>query len=362
MPKDYYHILGVKKDASEDEIKKAFRRLAHDHHPDKGGDAAKFKDINEAYQVLGDKTKRTTYDRFGSAAFDGQGAGGPGPGGFGGGFGFDPSQGFQGGDMGDLGDILGEMFGFGGVGGGHARTSRGQNVEIQIDLTFREAVFGVEREIRLKKLMTCEACAGSGAENGSKIVTCDTCHGNGQVRQTQRVLFGVFETNVPCTRCHGRGKIPEKTCHTCSGSGVTRREQTMKISIPAGVSEGEVLRVNGAGEAAPFGAAAGDLFVHLRVKSDAAFTRSGHDIQSRVEVVFSILALGGTIQVPTLDGLSDLQIPAGTAQDSTFVLRGKGVPSSRKRGDHIVKIAVVVPKKLSKEQKSLLEQLREQEL
>lgn len=365
MAKDYYSILGVQKGASEDEIKKAFRRLAHEHHPDKGGDQQKFKDINEAYQVLGDKQKRTTYDQFGSAAFE-QGAG-PGPGGFGGagGFGgFDFSN-MDGGGFGDLGDVLGQMFGFGfggGGGGGRARQARGRDVEVEAGLSFREAVFGVEKPIKLYKHATCSRCQGEGAEPGTKVVDCSACHGAGQVKQSQRTPFGTVQMSSVCSTCQGRGKKPEKPCNLCRGIGVERREEKVAIAIPAGIADGETLKVSGQGEAAPYKGGAGDLYVRIRVKADPQFERDGNTIVSESFAPFTTMVLGGTIEVDTLDGKTTLKISEGTPPGSVFTLRGKGVPYVRSggRGDHLIRVQPEVPKKLSREQKRLLEELKKE--
>lgn len=366
MAKDYYAILGVSKTATEDEIKKAFRRLAHEHHPDKGGESQKFKDINEAYQVLSDKQKRAAYDRFGSAAFE-QGAGGAGSGGFGGGFG-----GFGGFDFGnvdadafgDLGDVLGQMFGFGfgGGGGGRTRQARGKDIEVELELTLRESVFGVEKPLRLYKHGTCSRCQGEGAEPGSKIDTCPTCHGAGQLKQAQRTPFGTIQMSSPCVECQGRGKRPEKTCHLCRGMGIERREEKVAIAIPAGIADGETLKVPGQGEAAPYGGRAGDLYVRIRVKHDPDFERDGNNLVSQLSVPFTIMALGGVVEVHTMDGKTSLKIPEGTQPNTIFTLRGQGVPYTRSggRGDQLVRVQPEVPKKLSREQKRLLEDLKKE--
>jgi len=360
MSKDYYNILGVAKGASEDDIKKAFRRLAHEHHPDKGGDAQKFKDVNEAYQVLGDKQKRATYDQFGSAAFEQGGAGGPG--GFGDFGGFNFNQGFQGQDFGDLGDILGEMFGFGGA--SKAKTARGKDIEVDVELTLKEAAFGVERSIRLFKHSTCSRCHGEGAESGTKIINCATCNGQGQVRQAQRSMFGTIQTVVACPTCHGRGKKAEKECALCRGLGVERREETLNVPIPAGIDDGESIRITGGGEGAAYGGKSGDLFVRVHVKQDARFERDGNDVRSDQLVPFSILVLGGSVNVETLDGSVALDIPEGTAAETVFTLRGRGIPfmRSKGRGNHLVRVVPDIPRKLSREQKKILEELRREGL
>ena len=375
MPKDYYQILGVSKGASDDEIKKAFRRLAHEHHPDKGGDPAKFKDLNEAYQVLSDSKKRQMYDQFGSAAFSAgggsayggeQGPGGP-FGGFSGGagpgFAWDFNNfggGFQAQDLGDLGDILGDVFGF--SAGRRSRAGvRGQDIEVDIELPFKEAAFGGQRELRLYKDAACGKCNGNGAEPGSKLETCQTCHGSGQVRQAQRTIFGTVQTATSCTACHSRGQKPEKICTACQGSGIERREVVLKVESPPGMDDGEALKITGAGAAAPFGGRTGDLYVRVRVKKDPRFRREGYDIYSTVSVPYSTLTLGGQVTIDTLDGSTEVNVPEGTSPQTDLVLRGLGIPHtrSRSRGNQIVTLAAGTPKRLSREQKEALNKLKE---
>ncbi len=360
MSKNYYEILGVQKTASTDDIKKAFRRLAHEHHPDKGGKEQRFKDVNEAYQVLGDEKKRATYDQFGSAAFEQGGGGGPG--------GFDFSgfqQGFGGGfnvnmeDFGDLGDVLGQMFGFGGGRSSSRAKPRGQDIAVDIELSFREAVFGLKKELTLVKADACEACEGNGAEKGKGLKTCETCKGAGQVRQAQRTLFGTMQVAVACSTCEGRGKVPEVACKTCKGSGLHRRESRISLDIPAAVSNGDTLRVTGKGEGASHGGTPGDLYARIRVKTDAHFTRDGFTIHSMVHVPYSILVLGGSMKVETLDGTTEVSIKERTPVGTTLTLRNHGVPTgTRSRGDHLVVLQADVPKKLTREQEHAVEALR----
>ncbi len=359
MAKDYYAILGVSKDASDDEIKKAYRKLAHQHHPDKGGDDARFKEINEAYQVLGDVKKRQTYDRFGSAAFEQGGAGGPDMGGFGGFGGFDFS-GFQGQDLGDLGDVLGEMFGFRAGGMGGSRQARGKDIEVDVTISFREAAFGVRRSVKLYKPSTCHECKGEGHPASAKAEKCKDCDGHGQVRQAQRTMFGTIQTVATCPRCGGRGQTWNESCKICHGTGVERREQELQLDIPAGIASGEVLKVAGGGEAAPHGARAGDLYVRVTVQADAQFQREGNDVLSVREVPYSLLTLGGEIEVETLQGKTTMKIPEGTQPGTSFTLRNQGIPFLRSsgKGNHIVQVMPIVPKKLSREQKDALEALR----
>ncbi len=357
MSKDYYKILGLEKNASEEEIKKAYRRLAHQYHPDKnGGDEQKFKDVNEAYQVLGDKQKRAQFDQFGSAAFEQGGFGGfNGAQGFGG---FDFGQGFNINvdDFGDLGDVLGGMFGFGGRGG---KKKRGRDIETEIRLSFKEAVFGVEKEIRLYKPAPCPICKGTGSDPVGKISSCQTCGGRGKVQQTQRTIFGVMNTVVACPDCQGTGQRIEKPCRHCSGTGMDKTEKTLKIRVPAGMNDGEALRVSGEGEFPGRDGLAGDLYVRVRVAKDPVFERAGNDILSAVQVPFSVMALGGSIDIETIDGPVDLKIPAATTAGTIFKLRGKGIPytNGKSRGDHLVTALPYVPAKLTREQKKLLEEL-----
>jgi len=358
MGKDYYKILDVDKGASQEDIKKAFRKLAHKHHPDKeGGDEAKFKEINEAFQVLGNPEKRRQYDQFGTT-FDQGGPGfsaGGGP--FGGGF---QGAGF---DMGDLSDILGDLFGGAAGFGGRTRTKRGSDIEVDAEIEFKDAVFGKDEFLNLYKNAKCENCKGNAAEPGTKISTCPTCGGSGQVQSVQRTVFGSFQSVRPCTDCHGEGKKPEKPCQKCNGTGITKQSQQIKIKIPAGIDNGEVIKLVGQGEEGAYGGRAGDLYIHVHVRPDERFKRDGLNIISQEHITFSQAALGDKIDVLTLDGKVSLKIPAGTQGGQIFKLKGKGVPPLKggSRGDHLVEILVIVPKKLSKEQKKLIEELKKAE-
>lgn len=360
MSKDYYNILEVEKTASQDEIKKAFRKKAHKYHPDKqGGDEAKFKEANEAYQVLGKAEKRKQYDQFG-ATFDQQG-------GFGGGMNWDDfmSQarggGFQGGaDFGvDLGDILGDLFGFGGGGSRRRQNYRGRDIEIIMNLEFREAVFGIEKEINLNKQVKCDHCHGNGAEPGTKITNCSVCGGSGQVKRVQQTILGAFQSVSTCRACGGEGKKAEKLCSKCSGNGVYEAKKGLKINIPAGVRDREVLKMSGEGEAGLKGSPSGDLYINIRVKEDPQFKRDNDNIKTKESISFSQAALGDKIEVETLDGPVKLKIPEGSQTGKVFKLTGKGVPHlhRRGRGDHLVKVIVQTPQKLSKKQKELLRKL-----
>ena len=355
MAKDYYKILGVSKSATAEEIKKAFRELAHKYHPDKnGGNADQFKEINEAYQVLGNSEKRQQYDQFGTTFESAQGQGG-----FSGFDGFRDFSGFANGfDMGDLG----EMFGFGDIFGGgrkKGRASRGRDIEVEMQIDFREAIFGVEKVLEMYKPSICKNCGGSGADPKSKVVSCVNCGGAGRVQVLQRTFLGNIQSVTTCSKCGGAGKIPEKECSVCRGKGVGRDSQKLKLKIPAGIDDGETIKISGEGEAAEHGGKSGDLFVTMRVTPDREFKRKKDEILSRVNINFREAALGDKIEIETLDGKIKLTIPSGTQSGQVFRLKGKGVPhlNSYGRGDQLVEIIVVTPTNLNKRQKELLEEL-----
>ena len=356
--KNYYDILGVQKGASEEEIKTAFRKLAHKYHPDKkGGDEAKFKEVSEAYAVLSDKKKRSEYDTYGKTF---AGGGGPGAGGFGG-FDFSNFQGFQGGFNGqnvefDLGDIFGDVFGGGGGSGRAAR--RGRDISIDIELPFREAIFGAERRVLLAKMATCEECTGTGAKKGSKMAPCKHCNGKGSVQETRNTFFGQFVSSRPCGTCHGRGQVPETPCTACKGEGVLRRQEEIQVGVPAGIQDGEMIRMPGKGEAMQ-GGPAGDLYIKIHVKADRDFVRDGTNILTNLSVKLSDAILGSEYRVRTLDGEEPLTIAPGVNNGDVLRVRGKGVPHGRgNRGDLLVKVSIELPKKLSKEARTLVEKLR----
>jgi molecular chaperone DnaJ len=356
MPKrDYYEVLGVGKGASPDEIKKSYRRLAVQHHPDRGGDEAKFREVSEAYEVLKDDSKRKRYDQFGHAGVGSSAASDGNPfGGFGGGaqdFSFDF------GDLG-LGDIFGSFFG-GDTGGGRRDKSRGQDVETTIEISFEQAVFGTEVDLSLTMQDTCSHCSGTTVEPGYDLKTCDNCEGRGQVVNVMRTVFGNIQQSAPCPKCEGRGQIPEKVCSVCHGKGTERRSQTVRLKIPAGVDDGATIRLREHGEAIAHGPK-GDLYVNIRVKPHKKFTREGDLILSTEHVSMVDAALGMERDVDTVDGPVRMKIPAGTQSGTDFKLSGHGVTHLNKnsRGAHIVTIAVDTPTKLSKDQKALLESLR----
>lgn len=351
--KDYYDVLGVSKSATADEIKKAYRKLARQYHPDVNKDnpeaAEKFKECAEAYGVLSDEQKRAQYDQFGHAAFQGGGAGGAG------GFDFSGFQGFGGG--GGMEDIF-DMF-FGGQGrsrGGNAGPKRGSDLRYDLEITFEEAAFGLEREIKLTRDEQCHKCGGSGAEPGSKVETCPECHGTGQVSFTQNTMFGQMRNVRPCTRCHGEGKIITEPCKECKGKGTVRNSKKLKVKIPAGVDNGSRLRVAGEGEAGMRGGETGDLYVYLYVKPHKFFERDGTTVLCEVPINIVQATLGAEIKVPTLDGQVTMKVPEGTQPGKVMRLKGKGIPNLRGggRGDQLVRIKVVVPEKLNEKQKEAL--------
>jgi len=358
MSKDYYKILGVDKSASKDEIKKAFRKLAHQHHPDKGnGNADKFKEANEAYQVLSNDEKRAQYDQFGSAFSSGQNGGG--------GFsGFEGFSGFGGGginiNMDDLGDMVGDMFNFGGRRSrGSYGPQRGRDMEVALEIDFKEAVFGIEKELKLNKLVSCEKCNGNGAEPGTTIKTCSECNGTGQVKRTQRTILGTIQTATVCPTCKGQGKKPEKVCSKCNGSGVVSGVNNIKVKIPAGIDNNEVIKLSGQGEAGRNGGQSGDLYIHAKVKASYKFKRQGYDIYTKEDISFKQAALGDKIDVETIDGDVKLKIPAGTQTGTMFKLRGKGIQKLRGfgKGDHFVEAIARTPENLTRAQRKVLEEM-----
>lgn len=352
--RDYYEVLGVGKSASPDEIKKAFRKAAIEHHPDKGGDEAKFKEINEAYEVLKDERKRQRYDQFGHAGVGSSAASDGG----------DPFAGFGGQgqnvhfDFGDLG--LGDIFSsfFGGAGGQRGqRQSRGHDVQTNVDLTFEQAVFGTEIDLSLNIEDNCEHCKGTTTEPGYELKTCETCKGSGQVMTVTRTVFGNIQQAVVCSTCRGKGKIPEKVCSVCHGKGVQPKKQEIKLKVPAGIDDGATIRLRERGEAVANGPK-GDLYVNIRVKPHKKFTREGDLILSEEHVSMIDAALGSEKEVDTVDGPITIKIPSGTQSGTDFKLSGHGVPHlrSKSRGAHIVTVIVDIPQKLSKRQREILEE------
>lgn len=346
--RDFYEVLGLSKTADEKEIKRAYKRLAMKYHPDRNqGDKeseAKFKEIKEAYEILSDAQKRAAYDQYGHVAFEQGGFGGQGGGGFGGGA--------------DFGDIFGDVFGdiFGG-GRRQQRAARGSDLQYNMDLTLEEAVRGVAKEIRIPTLETCDKCHGSGAKEGTSAETCSTCHGAGQVHLRQ----GFFTVQQACPTCHGRGKVIKEPCSKCHGDGRVERSKTLSVKIPAGVDTGDRIRLSGEGEAGENGAPAGDLYVQVHVRQHHIFERDGNNLYCEVPINFAIAALGGEIEVPTLDGRVKLKIPAETQTGKMFRMKGKGVKSVRSSsiGDLMCRVVVETPVKLNEKQKELMQQLGE---
>jgi len=352
--RDYYEVLNVGKTASADEIKKAYRKAAVEHHPDKGGDEAKFKEVGEAYEVLSNSDKRKRYDQFGHAGLGGASSGSTG--GFGG-YGQGQETHFDFGDLG-LGDIFSSFFG----GGGQrqsARQSRGRDVETSVELDFDKAVFGTDIDLRLELEDNCPHCKGTTAEPGHDLKTCETCKGAGQVMNVTRTVFGNIQQASICPTCHGKGKVPEKTCSVCHGLGTQRKEQKISLKIPAGIDDGATIRLREHGEAIANGPK-GDLFVNIRVKPHKKFTREGDLILSEQSIDMADAALGTEIEVDTVDGLVKMKIPAGTQSGSDFKLSNHGVPHIKgdSRGAHIVAITVDTPTKLSKHQQELLKDFK----
>ncbi|MFA5051067.1 MAG: molecular chaperone DnaJ [Patescibacteria group bacterium] len=394
MENDYYKTLGVDKGASEDEIKKAYRQAAQKYHPDKpGGNAEKFKEISEAYQTLSDPEKRKLYEEYGSAFKNAKTQGGF--------SGFDNFRDFAsyaeamknqgergnsyGGEdfgFGDLGDIFNSFFSSqgrpaSGWGFGQARqskTQQGRNIEIEITVNFFESVFGIEKDIEFEKYVKCEKCNGNGLEPGSKFSTCKTCNGRGQVIKTQSTFLGTFQSAEVCPSCHGEGQIAEKKCSHCRGEGRAKQFSKIKIKIPAGISNGQTIRLSGQGEAGKKSGRAGDLYVRVKVISDIRFNRQGDDIFSEKEISVSQAILGGVVEVETIDGMVKLKIMPGTPSGQEIRLKGRGVThlnsrgpafakaSAGRRGDHIVTVKIRVPKSLTRKQKDILETLSKEGL
>lgn len=347
--KDYYKILGIEKNAGAEDIKKAFRKLAHKHHPDKGGDEEKFKEANEAYQVLSDEKKRAEYDAYGQTfggnggGFSGQGGGFSGFEGFGG-------QGFEGVD---LNDIFGDFFG-----GGRPQARRGRDISIDLQLSFQESVFGVTRKVLITKTSRCDTCHGTGAKPGTATKTCSQCNGQGRVHESKRSFLGTISQVRECSQCAGTGKIPEEKCTTCKGHGVLRKEEEITIKVPAGIQNGEMVRLTGAGEAIQNGTS-GDLYVKIHVAPHKVFKREGNNLIMDLGVKLTDAILGIDYPVETLDGNIVVKIPKGVSSGEILRVREKGVPVDQKRrGDLLIRIEVKTPTKLSRKAEKLIEELR----
>lgn len=360
--RDYYQVLGVPRTASPEEIKKAYYKLAHKYHPDKGGDEKKFKEINEAYQVLSDKEKRAQYDKFGRV-FEGGPTGGT--------SGFEwawgrPDINFEdafGTDFGDIGEIMEEMFGFGASPRRKKDVKRGRDIEVDIEISLEDCLKGSEKVITLYKYVTCSRCQGSGAEPGTEIKECFSCRGTGEVQQIKKTFFGSFTRYTTCPECGGEGYRPEKPCNVCKSEGRIKDEEDIKIWIPAGVDTNQVIKVEGKGEAGRKGGKPGDLYLRISVKKHPIFTRKGDDLYISVPISFSQAALGDQIEVPTLEQKKIfLTVPAGTESGKILRISGKGIPhfSGYGRGNLYVELVIKTPKKLTKTQKEILERLKEE--
>ncbi len=359
MSKDYYETLGINKDASKDEIKKAFYKLAHKYHPDKKeGNEAKFKQVNEAYQVLSDEAKRSKYDQFGSAdapdfgGFSDQG--GPASG-------WDFS-GFQNGgaefDFGNLNDIFSDFFG--GGGGSRKEARRGRDISTEISISFSDSIFGINRKILITKTSNCVTCHGSGAKAGTPMQTCKTCNGQGKIRESKRTIFGNIASTKVCEVCLGTGEVPRELCENCRGKGVLRREEEVSIVIPAGIRDGEMIRMTGYGEAVSKGTT-GDLYIKINVVSHAVFKRDGHDLVMNLNLKLSDALLGTEYPISTLDGEIKVTIPEGVSINEILRVRGKGVPISKsKRGDLLIKLNIKLPSKISRKSRELIEELKKE--
>ncbi len=360
MAQNLYDILGLKKNASEDEIKRAYRKMAQKYHPDtstgdKGGEQ-KFKEATAAYEVLSDKQKRSQYDQFGDSAFGGQNGGGAGNG----------ANGFDMNGFGGFGDNLADIFEsfFGGQQGGRGSQSgrqaaRGNDRGLDITLTFEEAAFGTEKSFEMEKISRCERCEGSGAMPGSKIATCGTCNGSGEVRVVKNTMLGQMTTRRVCDRCAGEGSIPEKPCDKCSGIGVIKRDEKLKIKIPAGVDSGATLKISGKGDGAPRGGTSGDLYVNINVKEHKSFSRKGSDVYSEQSIDLLQAILGSNTDIQTIHGGLNMKIPAGTQSGRLFKLKEYGIPKLGRegKGDHYVKVIVDIPQKISKKERELYLQM-----
>ena len=352
--RDYYEVLGVSKGASDDEIKKAYKKLARKYHPDLNPDnkeaEEKFKEANEAYEILSDKEKRSRYDQFGHAGVDPSfGAGG----GFDGGF-----------DFGDLGDIFGSFFG-GGFGGGR-RTNpnapqRGESLRMSLILSFEEAAFGCEKAVTVERLEPCGACQGSGCAEGTTPEVCPDCHGTGTVQVRRQTPMGVFATSSPCSRCGGKGKIIHQPCRECRGAGAVRKRKTIQASIPAGIDNGQTISIRGQGNAGKNGGPAGDLLITITVRPHEIFRREGTSVLCDAPITFAQAVLGAELEIPTIDGKVKYDLPEGTQSGTTFRLKGKGIPAinGRGRGDQYVTVYIETPRNLNKEQKEALKKFAE---
>lgn len=364
MAKDYYKILDIARNASKDEVKKAYRRLAHKFHPDKGGDEKRFKEINEAYQILSDERRRAQYDQFG-VAFDhaggGQQAGFEWPGGFRVDFGDGAADGRGFADF-DFSDVFEDLFAGGGAGRRKAAPERGRDLRIGLEILFEESIMGAKKEIEISRMTRCGRCSGSGGEPGTKIQTCTTCQGKGNVQKTQRTFLGSFTQVSVCPECRGEGKRPEQTCQECRGKGIAEKQEMLEVFVPRGIRDGEILKITGKGDATAGGRAPGDLYIEIHVLLHPTFRRQGDDIIMRMPIKVSQAILGDAIDVGTLDGAIRLKVPEGTQPGDILSVRGRGAwhSSGYGRGDLLIEIKVEIPKRVSKHAKETLQSLTEE--
>ena len=355
--RDYYEVLGVPKGASEEEIKKAYKKLARKYHPDLNPDnkeaEEQFKEVNEAYEILSDPSKKSRYDQFGFAGVDPNYGAGAGGGGFDGGF-----------DFGDLGDIFGSFFG-GGFGGGRRANpnapQRGESIRLSLAISFEEAAFGCEKEVSVDRMEQCGTCHGSGCAAGTSPEVCPDCHGTGQVQVRRQTPMGVFATSAPCGKCGGKGKIIHQPCPDCRGSGAVRKRKTIQVSIPAGIDNGQTISVRGQGSAGKNGGPAGDLLVTITVRPHELFRREGTSVLCDAQITFAQAVLGAELEIPTIDGKVKYDLPEGTQTGTTFRLKGKGIPAlnGRGRGDQYVTVYIETPRNLNREQKEALKKFAE---
>ena len=356
--RDYYEVLGVSKGASDDEIKKAYKKMARQYHPDLNPDnkeaEEKFKEVNEAYEVLSDADKKSRYDQFGHAGVD------PnfGAGGFGGGF----DGGF---DFGDLGDIFGSFFG-GGFGGGGRRTNpnapqRGESIRLSLTISFEEAAFGCEKSVTVERMEQCDTCHGNGCAAGTTPEVCPECRGSGVVQVRRQTPMGVFATSAPCSKCGGKGKIIHQPCGSCRGEGTVRKRRTIQASVPAGIDNGQTISIRGQGHAGKNGGPAGDLLVTITVRPHELFRREGTSVLCEAPITYAQAVLGAELEIPTIDGKVKYELPEGTQSGTTFRLKGKGIPSinGRGRGDQYVTVYIETPRNLNREQKEALKKFAE---
>jgi len=361
--KNYYEILGVKKNATENEIKEAYYKLAHKYHPDKGGDSEKFKEIKEAYEILSDKEKRLQYDKFGRVpeGFPPGGAGQEGTG-------FEWAWGRPGNidfDFEDLGGVIEEMFGFGASPKRKKDLKRGRDIEVELEINLEETLNDIRKKINVSKNIVCSRCQGSGVEPGAKIKECPTCRGMGQVKEVRQTFLGSFTRTVVCPQCKGEGYVPERFCNVCNGEGRIKGEEEIEINIPRGIDNNQEIKIPGKGEAGRRGGKAGDLYIRIKLKPHSFFERKGDDLYVSYPVSFSLACLGGEIEIPTLRGTKILlRVPAGIQSGKIFKITNKGIPHFGKygNGDLYVKLVIQTPKKITKKQKEILEELKKEGL